>query len=232
MRRFLGYVLFGLILLYLLVWWQFPCDRVRSAAVQSLEDVLPAKVSIGQVSLGFPFYFRIRNIRVDSGPLSFQLPDVDLVPQLLPLLQGKTAFNIRDQQKLRRFRGEYQIENNAGEFKIRLENLELQTQYEKKISFVIRASGEGAFQWVGEESDRRNGNAWLFLERGTIKSGEGLPSAFLLNFVEKVRAEFRVERGVLNVNRLEVNGKDMKSSLAGGNFPDLGGFFQPPNPNK
>jgi type II secretion system protein N len=226
--RHLGYVLFALLLLYLLVWWNFPCDQVRTAAVQSLEEVLPARVTVGKVSLGFPFYFRVDQVRLESGPLSLQLPDLDLVPQLLPFLRGQTAFKIADRQKLRRFWGEYQLKNDAGEMKIRLANLELKTQYEKDFSFVTKASGEAALQWFGEEFSKRNGQAWVLLERGQIQGGEGRQSPFPLTFIEKVRAEFRIERGVLSVSRLEVNGKDMTGSFPGGVLPDLGNFFHPP----
>ncbi len=232
MRRFrsrhIGYVLFGIILLYVLILWSFPCDQVRTAAIQGLEEVLPARVSLGKVSLSFPFYFHVENIRVESGPLSFQLPDMDLVPQILPFLKGKTAFQITDVMKPHRLRGEYQIKNNAGEMKISLENLELKTQYEKDFSFQTRASGEGTFQWVGEDFDRRNGKAWLLLEKGKIQGGEGQGQPpFLLGFIERVRAEFRIERGIMNVNRLEVNGKEMKDAIPGGSLPDLGMFLQP-----
>ena len=120
------------------------------------------------------------------------------------------------------------MEGNRGQVKFRLENLELKTLFQKEFSFRTKASGEAAFQWVGENADQQEGQAWLLLEKGKVEN-EGQAAPFLLTFVSKIRTEFQVQKGVFRVTRLEINGKEFEGAIPPGGLSDLSALF-PPGP--
>jgi type II secretion system protein N len=233
MRQFrshnLGYLLFGLILFYLFFLWQFPYDGVKKAIVQNLEESLPAKVSIGRVKPAFPFHLHLENIRLESGPLFIQFPNMILEPEILDFFWGgENEFRITNDGNLGRFRGEYQMKKSRGSMKIRLNNLEIGTRFQKEFFFQTKVSGEAAFQWVGEDVDRGDGQAWILVERGKIQGGKNLQPPLPLSFIEKIRAEIQIQQGVPRVNRLEVNGKDLPGFNPGGGLPGLELLFEAP----
>jgi type II secretion system protein N len=223
-RRLLWYLLFGAFLLLALFWWTFPSEQVQRATVRTLEELLPGKVTVESVRLSFPFHLVMKNITFESGPLLIQLPDTRLVPDLMGFLRGRMAFKISDFGKAPRLRGEYRMEGGRGEVRLRLENLELKTLYQKEFPFRTKASGEAVFQWVGENPEQQNGEAWLLLEKGKMEN-EGPAAPFLLTFINKVRTEFQVQKGVFRVTRLEVNGKEFGGGVPPGGLSDLAALF-------
>jgi hypothetical protein len=94
--QILGYVIVSLLLFYSFFLWQFPYFQIKETIVQGFEEAVPLKLSIGKVSLSFPANLLIENIRIDSGSLLFQIPDMRLHPNLLSFFWGETGFRLED----------------------------------------------------------------------------------------------------------------------------------------
>ena len=128
------------------------------------------------------------------------------------------------------------MERNQRRVKIRLNNLEIKTSAPKETSFQMKLSGEATFEWVGEDFGKGNGQAWALLQRGEIGGAQDAQLPLPLALFDTIRAEIKLQDGILQVKRLEVSGKDLKGSFQGdfpfpgkgkGDFPDLGLLLQP-----
>jgi len=233
----LGYLLFGFSLFYVFFLWQFPYDQVRRVIIQGFEETFPMKLSIGRVGPSFPSNIAVENIAIDSGSVLFQLPDMNLHPNLLGFFWGKTGFNLEGPGKSPGLQGEFQSQKNQNRVKIRLNNMVIKASAPKETSFQMKLSGEASFDWRGEDFERGTGLGWALLERGEIRNPQNsqLPAALAL--FDRIRAEVQLKGGMLRVKRLEVSGKDFNGSFQGdfpfpgkekGDFPDLSLFLQPP----
>lgn len=234
--QILGYFIFGLSLFYFFFLWQFPYDQLKKAIIQRFEETIPLKLSIIRMGPSFPYNLLMENIRIDSGSLLFQVPDVSLHPNLLGFFWGESGFNLQDLANSPRLRGEFRMERNQRRVKIRLNNLEIKTSAPKETSFQMKLSGEATFEWVGEDFAKGNGQAWALLQRGEIRGAQDAQLPLPLALFDTIRAEIKLQEGILRVKRLEVSGKDLKGSFQGdfpfpgkgkGDFPDLGLLLQP-----
>ena len=231
-----GYLVGGLAFFYAFFLWQFPYDRVKGAAIQSFEETLPLNLSIGRVGPSFPFRLRFEDIRIESGLLSFQIPDLTLRPVLLSLFLGRMEVTLKGSKNPERFRAEFEQEKSLGRVKIWLHGVEIQASSPKEFSCLMKGSGEASLQWPGENWEKISGQAWALLERGEIPGGQNAQIPLPLTLFDTMRAEAQVKEGVLRLKRLELSGKDLKASLPkevqfplkGGSLPpDLGLVFQP-----
>jgi type II secretion system protein N len=234
--QILGYLIFSLSLFYFFFLWQFPYDQLKKAIIQGFEEAVPLKLSITRMGPSFPCDLLIENIRIDSGALLFQLPDLSLHPNLFSFLWGEGGFSLQDTASSSRLRGEFHMQKKQSRVKIQLNNLEIKTSAQKEASFQMKLSGEGTFQWMGEDFEKGNGQAWALLERGEIRGAQEAQLPLPLALFNTIRAEIKLQGGILRVKRLEVSGKDLKGSFQGdfqfpgkakGEFPDLGLFLQP-----
>ena len=231
--QILGYFIFGLSLFYLFFLCQFPYDQLKKVIIQRFEETIPLKLSIERMGPSYPYNLLIENIQIDSGSLLFQVPDARLHPSLAGFFWGGRSFDLHDLANPPRLRGEFRMEKNRSGVKILLNNLEIKASAQKETSFQMKLSGEGTFQWVGEDFQKGNGRAWALLQRGEIRGAQNaqLPLPFAL--FDTIRAEIKLQDGILQVKRLEVSGKDLKGSFQGdfpfpgkGDFPDLGLLLQ------
>lgn len=238
---FLASFLLGLVLFYLFFLWQFPYAEVRKAMVQALEETVPLTFSIGRVGPSFPASLQIENIRISSDSLSFRIPDLTLRPNLLGFLFGKTQLAVRDSKNPSRLQGGFRQEKKKNRLNLQLNQAEVQASSPKEFSFLLKMSGEGAFEWEGEDWGKGNGQAWALLERSVIEGAKISEAHPLLTMFETLRAEVQLKEGIIQVKRLEASGKenrfslprDLRFPIKGGIPPDLGIFFQfPPKKNE
>jgi len=237
--QILGYLIVSLLLLYSFFLWQFPYFQIKETIVQGFEEAIPLKLSIGRVGPSFPANLLIENIRIDSGSLLFQIPDMRLHPNLLSFFWGEMGFKLEDLRDSQRLRGEFQPakKEKQGRMKIWLNNLVIKTSTREDFSFQLKLSGEATLKWVGEDYEKGNGQAWALLERGQMGGVEVTQLPLPLALFDKIRADIQLKEGVLRVKRLEVSGKDLKGSFQGdfpfpgkgkGDFPDWGLLLPPP----
>jgi type II secretion system protein N len=231
--QILGYLIFGLSLFYIFFLWQFPYDQLKKAIIQRFEETSPLKLSIVRMGPSYPYNLFIQNIHIDSGALLFQVPDLILHPNLLGLFWGERSLSLQDLANTPRLRGEYRMEKNQRRVKILLNNLEIKASAQKETSFQMKLSGEATFQWLGKDFERGNGQAWALLQRGEIRGAQNARLPLPLSLFDTIRAEIKLQEGILRVKRLEVSGKDLKGSFQGdlpfpgkGDFPDLGLLLQ------
>src|SRR4030043_541834 len=225
-----GYILFSAALFYLFFLGQFPYERVKKNIVQSFEDAFPFRLSIGRVGPYFPVNLLIEDIRIASAAANFQLPDMDIHPNLPGFIFGKTGFSLKDAKSLQRPHGEFQQEKTQGKMKIRLNHLVVKAFSPKGYSFPLKLSGEATLKWTGEETEKGNGQAWVWLEKGEITGAQDSELLFPWSLFDTLRAEIQMQEGDLRLKRLEVVGKDLKGTFQGdfslsgiekGGFPDL-----------
>jgi len=234
-----GYTLFAFSLFYLFFLWQFPYEGVKKAIIQSFAETLPLNLSIERVGPSFPLQLHLEKINIRSNTLFFQFPDVAVQSNLIIFFWGRTNIYVKDLPISQRLQGEFVAEKNQKRMKIQLNNLEIKAFLPNEFSVPVKLSGEATLQWVGENFEKLNGQAWALLQRGEI---QGIPNPrlpFPLALLETVRAEIQIQEGNLRVKRLVGSGKDLKeivlkdfqiplSGLEKGAFPDLSLFFQFP----
>jgi len=234
--QILGYVLFGLSLLYAFFLWEFPYDQIQKTIVQGFEDTFGMKLSIGKLGPSFPSNIAVENISIDSGSLLFRVPDMRFHPNLLGVFWGKTGFDLDTPGKPQGMHGEFQSQKNQNRVKIRLNNLVIKASAPKDTSFQMKLSGEATFDWKGEDFDKGAGVGWALLEREEIRGPQNPQLPMPLALFDRIRAEVQLKEGMLRVRRLEVSGKDFNGSFQGdfpfsgkgkGEFPDLSLFMQP-----
>jgi len=236
----LGYTLFAFSLLYLFFLWQFPYEGVKKVILQSFAETLPLNLSIERVRPSFPLQLHLEKIKIRSNNLLFQIPDMAVQPNLINIILGKTNIYVKDLPTAQRLQGEFITEKNQNRMKIQLNNLEIRAFFPNEFSVPVKLSGEATIQWLGEDFEKLNGQAWALLQRGEIQ-GPNPRLPFPLALLETVRAEIQIQGGNLRVKRLVASGKDLKeivlkdfqlplSGLEKGAIPDLSLFF--PFPQK
>jgi type II secretion system protein N len=232
-----GYTLFAFSLFYLFFLWQFPYEGVKKAIIQSFAETLPLNLSIERVGPSFPLQLHLEKINIRSNTLLLQIPDLTVQPNFINFIWGRTNIYVKDLPTSQRLQGEFISDKNQNRMKIQLNNLEIKAFLPNEFSVPVKLSGEATLQWVGENFEKLNGQAWALLQRGEI---QGIPNPrlpFPLALLETVRAEIQIQEGNLRVKRLVGSGKDLKeivlkdfqiplSGLEKGAFPDLSLFFQ------
>lgn len=212
--RFLGYLLLAIGLLYALLFWQFPYDRVQTALSQSLVGIAPVELTVSRVRPGFPFHLRLEGFGLKSGPFHFQGPTLSLHPDLRSLLGGRLAFRLAGKGHPRPLEGELWftewLGKDRGGLTLRLERLPVRAFSGGDLLFPGRLSGEASFRWRGKDFGQGQGQAWALLEREEGESPEPHPSP--VPPFETLRLEVRAEGGAFTVKRLELSGKNFLPS--------------------
>ena len=209
----LAYFLAGVLFFYAFFLWQFPYDRLKNAWVQSFEEALPLSLSIGRMAPVLPWGLRLEDVRVGTDSFSFRLPDLVLRPDLPAFLAGRTGLGLEDGGSPARLAGRFRREKNKNGFSLRLNKEEVQAYAGKETSFRVRLSGEGAFEWVGEDWAKGNGQLWALLERGEFQGSPGARIPLPLKLFDSVRGEVQLKEGMARVKRLEASGKENRFSL-------------------
>ena len=209
----LGYFLAGVLFFYAFFLWQFPYDRLKNAWVQSFEEALPLSLSIGRLAPVLPWGLRLEDVRVGTDSLSFRLPDLILRPDLPAFLAGKTGLSLQEAGSPARLAGKFRQEKNKNDFRLQLNKAEVQALAGKEISFRLRLSGEGAFEWLGEDWEKGNGQLWALLERGEFQGSPGAQIPLPLKLFDSVRGELQFKEGLARVKRLEASGKENRFIL-------------------
>jgi len=235
--QILGYLLFSFLLSYLFIFFQFPYERLKQTITQELEETLPMSVTIGRVKPSFPAHLILEKIRLQSGSLRFQVPDLMIQPNLVGLCLGKTDIKLTDSGNPARLHAEVHLGKNRSRAKIQINKLEIKTFTTGDFPFQINLSGEATVQGVGEDLAKGSGRAWVLLERGEIREIQTSQLPLMLALYDTLRAEIQFQEGIVHVKRLEVSGNGKKNSIEGdfqfsgksiSGFPDLGFIFSPP----
>jgi type II secretion system protein N len=227
-----GYIFFALSLFYFFFIWQFPHEEVRKAIVQSVAETLPLNFSIGKVGPSFPLQLRLEKINIRSASLSLQIPDLTVQTNPINFFLGKTTIYVKDLSPSQRLQSEFVAEKNRNRIKIRLNNLEIKTFLADGSLIPIKLSGEATMQWVGENWEKSNGQAWALLKREGPPGNTNPQLPFPWTLFDTIRAEMQIQEGILRVKRLVASGKDAKefalrdiqlplSALEKGEFPEL-----------
>jgi len=233
----LGYILAGVLFFYAFFLWQFPYDRLKNAWVQSFEEALPLSLVIGRLAPVLPWGLRLDDVRVGTDTLSFRLPDLVLRPELAAFLAGRAGVSLEDAGSSARLAGKFRREKNKNGLSLRLNKAEVQAYAGKETSFRVRLSGEGAFDWVGEDWAKGNGQLWALLERGEFQGSTGARIPHPLKLFDSVRGEVQLKGGMAGVKRLEAWGKENRFTLpqpiqiplkGGGWPPELIFYLQKP----
>ena len=209
----LGYILAGVLFFYAFFLWQFPYDRLKNAWVRSFEEALPLSLVIGRLAPVLPWGLRLDDVRVGTDTLSFRLPDLVLRPELAAFLAGRAGVSLEDAGSSARLAGKFRREKNKNGLSLRLNKAEVQAYAGKETSFRIRLSGEGAFDWVGEDWAKGNGQLWALLERGEFQGSPGAQIPLPLKLFDSVRGDLQFKEGMARVKRLEASGKQNRFTL-------------------
>jgi type II secretion system protein N len=226
-KPILGYSLFGFSLFYFFFFWQFPYVQLQSRIVQNFEENIPLRLSIGKIQPSLFLTIHIENIRVQSESLYFQIPNLCLYPDLLGLLTEKPIIHFADAENSSRLQGTLQAEKDQRRVKIRLHHFPIQTFSGKEFIFQTQFSGEGNYQWSGENVAKGNGQAWAVMQRGQIAERHLALVPLPLTLFDNVRTEIQLAEGKPQVKRLEVSGQEMKGAWQG-NLSDFSPIPPPP----
>lgn len=209
----LGYILAGVLFFYAFFLWQFPYDRLKNAWVRSFEEALPLSLAIGRLAPVLPWGLRLDDVRVGTDTLSFRLPDLVLRPELAAFLAGRAGVSLEDAGSSARLAGKFRREKNKNGLSLQLNKAEVQAYAGKETTFRIRLSGEGSFDWVGEDWAKGNGQLWALLERGEFQGSPGAQIPLPLKLFDSVRGDLQFKEGMARVKRLEASGKENRFTL-------------------
>ena len=233
--KILGFLLIGISLLYGLLVWTFPYERVKGAFIQSVEESLPIRLSIGRVGPSFPFGLQLEKIQIQSGPIRLQIPDLRIRPDVGDFIQGRTTVHFRDEKNPERLQGKWGQEKSQNRLDLQLQHFAIKAFWAEGISFPLGISGEAEMQWIGDQVKKGTGQGWALLERGRMESSRNAQIPLPIRDYDTLRAELQIKEGMMRLKRLEVSGKkhrivlppNLQIPLTGGTLPNLGLFFPP-----
>jgi type II secretion system protein N len=234
--QLIGYACFFISLLYCFLLWQFPYESLRREIVKGFEENVPLNLTIGKVGPSFPFTLRLQDIRISSGTVSVQIPDMKVKPDLLGFLRGDAGYGLVDAENPERLLGEYRLVKDQNTLRIRGKEMAIQTSSRKEFSLQVSLSGEANLKWVGESLEKGDGQIWVLLKKNVLQAESNYKLPEFLTAFDSVRAELQVKNGAVALKRLEASGKNNLArsfqgdfQLAGpgrGGLPDLGVLFQ------
>jgi type II secretion system protein N len=232
----IGYICFFISLFYCFFLWQFPYESLRREIIRSFEENVPLTLSVGKVGPSFPFTLCLQDIKISSGKVSVQIPDMRVEPDLLGFLRGNAGYGLVNAENPERLLGEYRLVKKENLLRIRGKEMTVQTSSPKEFSLQVLLSGEANLKWVGENPEKGEGQIWVLLRKNALQAEGNYKLPEFLTAFDSVRADLQMKNGAVALKRLEASGKNNLTrsfqgdfQLAGpgrGGLPDLGMLFQ------
>jgi type II secretion system protein N len=226
-KKWLGYLLFALILTVALLYYRFPSDAVRDY-LQSMADRAnpPLVLSLDDVQPSFPIGLKLVETKVALKDIPDRVilsaDSLLLRPQLWPLLQGRPVYRFHCLAYKGDLVGSVYLEKNGTtgfiDTKIDLRNIRVGDY--AYLSYLIGRHVEGTLDGTVSYRGQRNplmdgsGQANLRLSQGRVELLQPFITLESIDFNE-MEIEVVLKKQQINLSRLELKGQQLHGTLSG-----------------
>lgn len=222
-RKWLGYILYVIVLVVLFLYVCFPSDSVKQYA-QSLinRPAAGVEVVVGALGLGFPPSVVLNDIDVRyRGGDPVNLERINIVPAYLKLLRGARSFNIYGDAAGGQIQGNLALPGSSGDnanisARLDFRDLEIGSFHILETMGRGRAAGrmEGKIDYTGDLSGSGAGEAQLVARKCRIQLDPAPFGVKELAFKE-VQAEMEIEQRRLTISRFSLDGTQFSGTGSG-----------------
>jgi len=229
-KKWLGYILYGILLMIVLLYYRFPSDAVGDYLQTTADEINPGyTVWIGEVRPLLPFGVRLLKTRVSLK----EDPDTNLLiaesliikPRLWSFLKGESKYGVDCFAYGGDIKGTVHFSEDGGEATDRpfTTSMELRglriNDYEYLFKLIgrnvkgilggnITYSGQGSFLING------TGDASLRISDGSVELMQPVFSLKSVNF-DDLWIKMILDKRKINLTRVEIGGKEIKGTLSG-----------------
>ncbi|MGD0277274.1 MAG: type II secretion system protein GspN [Syntrophales bacterium] len=226
-KSVIGYILFGMVVLFVMMYIRFPGDAVgryiMGRFAEANQDLI---LTVGKVGMGFPPGLRLENVAIihrDGGEAGLKADVFKVRPSLPNLLRGRLVWlwhadlysgRISGEaafQNLATSKGYLNLECNADGIQVERWG-DLKNSLQRAITGKLRASIVYKGEWGALSNG--SGNLDLTLLNGTYPLGESFFGFDRLDF-SRTEGQMSLKSGVLKINRLRLIADKVQCSLKG-----------------
>ena len=226
-KKWLGYILYGLLLTGVLLYVLFPSDAFRDYLVASVEKAKPEwSLSIEAVAPSLTLGMKVLGVKVFpkenvKGTL-FEAESLWVRPGLWSLLQGEPQLSFKGQAYGGRFKGRALFAEGVQEGPLVL-NLELKDMQIEKHEDLLRMVGrrikggvDGALTYTGKADlpMEGEGEADLKLSRGEVALLQPLFGLQSIDF-DELWLKLLLRNRQVELNRAELKGPNLRGTVSG-----------------
>lgn len=226
-RKWIGYVVYGIILMFLLLIFRFPSEAIKDYVLSAVNgENSNISVTIEKASFSFPLRVRFTGIECrlkdDQATTIFQTEEVIVKPSLWSLLTKNQTFRFNCNAYEGTINGIVSLQKNSETVKFissaEIKNININDKSQLPASFKDFISGtlEGTVKYSGSGfgNSGSEGEASLTLSRGLIKLGTPILDIKAIDFKEiLIKADLKDQ--TLNISDLSLKG-DIFSGKASG----------------
>jgi type II secretion system protein N len=229
-KKSLGYILYGIVLMIVLLYYRFPSEAVGDYLQSTAEDINPSyTVLIGNARPLFPFGVKLLNTRVSlKGD-----PDTNLLiaetllikPRILSFLKGESKYGVDCFAYGGDIKGTVHFSDDGGEttgrpFSTSMELRDLRiNDYDylfKLIGRNVKGILGGSIAYSGQSGFLINGtgDASLRISDGSVELMQPIFSLKSVSF-DDLWIKMILEKTKIKLTRVEIGGKEIKGTLSG-----------------
>jgi type II secretion system protein N len=226
-KRWIGYVLYGILLTLVLLYVRFPSEMLRDYILEMSDQMQPeVHLSIDTVSPSFPFTLQIHDARIalkeNVQKILFQADDVFIRPRFASLWREGYAFDFQCLAYKGELTGNIRFEEalmgNPFDMALEINGIQLDDTLNLKetLGFPITGVFNGTITYAAK--GRFPGASTGDADIQALDCRLGLTQPILgLNALEfnEITAKLALDRQILQVKDIQLKGREMNGSLSG-----------------
>ncbi|OPX34956.1 MAG: type II secretion system protein GspN [Desulfobacteraceae bacterium 4484_190.2] len=251
-KKCLGYILYGILLMIVLLYYRFPSDALEDYLQSTADEINPRyHVLVGKVRPSLPFGMKFLKARVSL----FMAESLLIRPGLWSFLKGESKYLFDCLAYGGDIKGSVHFSDNGGEASerpfttsIELSDIRI-NDYEYLFTLIgrnVKGILGGIITYSGQGSLLINGTgeANLRISNGSVELLQPIFSLESVSF-DDVRIKMILEKTKIKLTRVELKGREIKGTLSGtiglkqnisnsrlalrGSIEPLEGFFKSEN---
>jgi type II secretion system protein N len=230
MKKWISYILYGILITIVFLYYLFPSEIVRNYIVSTLTNNNPGiHLSIGAVNIGFPLAIRCENLVVsfkDKRGSALKANIVKVRPAFMDLLASRFSLLVNADVYGGNVDANISFKNRMStegpmEVIIGLDNINVgECSYLRNVSnrqIDGRLRGFLKFNGEYEKIINSTGNAEFILVDSSIKLLKNMFGLDILNF-DRIEISMRLKNRILKMNEINFAGEQVNGTLKGNIF--------------
>lgn len=226
-RKYLGYILFSILLLVALLYFRFPSEALKTYVQRTADEMSPHyQVSIGNAEVAFPFGVNLLATtvvpRTSPGTRVFFTEKLFIRPELISFLMGHLKYRF----ECAAYNGEvtgilrFQGRDMDGPFTTTLELSDIRMADHDDLAALIGRSVKGTvggtINYSGQPDLLINGTgeANLMFSDGSVQLLEPILGLAAVNF-DSLRIKMVLDKRKISLTDVALEGPDLKGTLSG-----------------
>ena len=229
-KKCLGYILYGILLMIVLLYYRFPSDALGDYLQSTAEEINPRyHVLVGKVRPSFPFGVKFLKPRVSLR----ESPDIDLFmadsllirPGLWSFLKGESKYRFDCLAYGGDIKGSVHFSDNGGEaserpFTTSIELRDIRVNDYEYLFTLIGRNVKGILGGIITYSGQGNllingtGEANLRISDGSVELLQPIFSLESVSF-DDLRIKMILEKTKIKLTHVELKGREIKGTLSG-----------------